>query len=72
MSFGTERARERHNQASTKRHLFEDWDIETLLIALNNVADLHAECQNRCGLCHECGQSTPCATTRSIGEGTRT
>lgn len=56
---------------SGRRYLFKDWDIETLLIALNSVSDLHSECQDRCGLCHECMQQIPCATMRSIGEGTR-
>lgn len=71
MSKGLETARARHNSTRPIRDRLADWDIETLLIALTNVADLHGECQNRCGLCHECGQQIPCATARTIGEGKR-
>lgn len=35
--------------------------------ALGRVLDLHGQCRNRCGLCHECGQQHPCRTARAAG-----
>lgn len=37
------------------------------VLALSHVLELHGECRNRCGLCHECGQTHPCKTAQAAG-----